>query len=101
MSPKVVPFTFGENPIYFDESVSISCSLSVGDLPINITWLLNGQNVREIEDIITSSFGKRGSSLGIDSVSRKHAGTYTCLAQNQAGNSSYSAELILNGWSTI
>lgn len=83
--------------MFFDESVSIACSISLGDLPINITWFLNGKNVREMDDIITSGFGKRGSSLGIDSVSAKHAGKYTCLAQNQAGNASYTAELIVNG----
>lgn len=95
--PKVVPFNFGEEVTFFDESVSIACSISAGDLPINITWFLNGRNVREFDDIITSNLGKRGSSLTIESVSAKHAGHFTCLAQNQAGNSSYTAELIVNG----
>lgn len=97
MVPKIVPFHFGETPTYMDESVSISCSISTGDLPINITWFLNGKNVRAIEDIITSNLGKRVSSLAIDTVGAKHAGNFTCLAQNEAGNASYTAELIVNG----
>lgn len=92
-----MPFHFGETPAYYDDSVSISCSISTGDLPINITWFLNDRNVREFDDIATVTLGKRGSSLTIESVSGKHAGKYTCLAQNQAGNSSYTDELIVNG----
>lgn len=97
MLPKVAPFSFGESAIFFDESVSLSCSVLTGDLPINITWFLNEKNVRDIEDIITSNLGKRGSSLAIDSVSAKHAGNFTCLAQNRAGNASFTSELIVNG----
>lgn len=97
MLPKVQPFSFGDSAIFFDESVSLSCSVLTGDLPINITWFLNEKNVRDIEDIITSNLGKRGSSLAIDSVSAKHAGNFTCLAQNRAGNASFTSELIVNG----
>lgn len=44
------------------------------------------------------SAGKRGSILSIDSVSHAHAGKYTCVAKNKAGEATYSADLNVNGY---
>lgn len=61
------------------------------------SWTLNGQLIKNSNDVSIGKFGKKTSVLNIDYVSEKHAGNYSCLASNQAGITSYSSELIVNG----
>ncbi|KAL1463711.1 hypothetical protein WDU94_015437 [Cyamophila willieti] len=103
VSPKIQPFSFGEEPREAGESTSVTCMLT-GDLPMNITWLMNGilipggsdSEAEESPDISVSQTGRRMSMLAIEAVKHTHAGNYTCFAVNQAGNASYSAELKVN-----
>lgn len=46
---------------------------------------------------MVSKFGKRVMLLNIDAVSGAHAGNYTCVASNLAGQVDFSAALIVNG----
>lgn len=71
--------------------------MTSGDLPISIRWYLNTVPIGRNQGITTSQFGKRVSGLNIDNVSGDHAGNYTCEANNYAGSSHYSAELVVNG----
>lgn len=41
--------------------------------------------------------GKKASAITIESVQDQHAGIYTCLAENNAGQVRYSAQLDVNG----
>lgn len=68
-----------------------------GDVPVNITWHLNGKPVREIKGITVTKIGHKSSSLSIDSVASIHTGVFTCSATNQAGYANYSSELAVNG----
>lgn len=95
--PQIIPFEFGEDEINSGEAVSATCSISKGDLPINIIWLLKGKNVNLFSGIVTNRVNKRLSTLSIESVDASHAGEYTCLAMNKAGNVSFSAYLHVNG----
>lgn len=79
----------------------IACSVSEGDLPLVINWTLNGHDIREYSEIGVSAIGKRTSILVIESVTYTHAGNYTCKARNEAGESSYTAELQVNGFCFI
>lgn len=75
----------------------MSCTVFKGDLPINITWTHNNKTINYGDGILISKNGKKVSSLTIESVGEEHSGTYTCVAQNRAGQISYSAELHVNG----
>lgn len=50
-----------------------------------------------MEGIVISKVGQKSIFLNIDSVTDKHAGKYTCIANNKAGVDTYSAVLNVNG----
>lgn len=98
VSPKITPFTFGDEPVNYGETVSVSCILLGGDLPVDILWYLNGELLYDnLEGLILKKLGKRVYNLIIESVSGKHIGNYTCSIRNTAGTVQYSAELNVNG----
>lgn len=77
--------------------MSLTCNVHKGDTPVDITWFLNGVALRDSADISIVKAGKKTSALSIDSVQDRHAGTYTCVAQNKAGSSSFYTDLHVNG----
>lgn len=95
--PKIIPFTFGDEPSFIGDSHIIHCGISTGDMPVIFTWFLNGNQINKTHGINIGSFGKKNSVLSIDSLLETHAGNYTCLAQNRAGITSYYSELIVKG----
>lgn len=95
--PKILPFSFGEDPSNFGDSGSIQCSVTSGDLPILIEWFLNDLPIDNFLDITTSKVGKRANSLNIDYVRGNHAGNYSCQATNSADTVKFTTELVVNG----
>ncbi|XP_075224355.1 Down syndrome cell adhesion molecule 1 isoform X5 [Lycorma delicatula] len=94
--PKLAPFSFGEEILEAGESASVQCSVSAGDLPIQISWYFNNDTINPVSGILTSVIGKRISVLSIESIDHSHAGNYTCVGKNRAGNSSFTATLNVN-----
>lgn len=101
VAPKIVPFDFGVVPANFEDSVSVNCLISTGDMPLDIEWLFNGEPVNYFAGVNVMKGGKRTSLLTIDSVHAGHAGNYTCKARNKAAMDAYSALLIVNGYYVI
>ena len=97
--PSIVPFSFGRDVVDEGEYAQISCIVSTGDLPLTITWSLQGSSVTSGlgSGVQTSAMGPRASFLSIESVDHKHSGEYTCIARNKAGNATYSTRLKVNG----
>lgn len=81
----------------YDETVSVTCTVSGGDLPINFIWLLNRVPIEPNQDILMEKRGKRISVLMIDSLKAAHRGNFSCIAQNEAGSTEYTSELMVNG----
>ncbi|XP_049309247.1 Down syndrome cell adhesion molecule-like protein Dscam2 isoform X41 [Bactrocera dorsalis] len=94
--PKIAHFDFGDHAVNFEESVSVNCLIYLGDLPMDITWLFNGQPINIYTGVSIVKGGKKASILTIDSVHAGHAGNYTCKARNDAAAVEYTAELIVN-----
>lgn len=94
--PHITPFEF-EGEINNADSVQLTCYVSKGDTPINITWYLNEKPIGTHLGITMMSIGARTNLLSINSVDREHAGIYTCKASNRGGHSSHSAYLLING----
>lgn len=99
--PKLLPFSFGEEPASLGESTTVQCSISLGDLPVTFSWLLNDERAESVADINVVTLGKKTSVLSIDSLTEYHAGNYTCLATNKAGTSRHHTLLIVNGINVI
>lgn len=98
--PKITPFSFGEEPMNFEEPVSVTCTISGGDLPINVIWTLNRVPIEPSMGILTEKRGKRIYALTIESVKAEHAGNFTCLAENIAGITEHTSQLVVNGSAT-
>lgn len=97
MQARITPFAFDDKPAQTGQFSSVACTVQTGDLPLNLTWFLNGIELRDSFDVKITTVGSRTSFLIIQSVHAVHAGTYTCQAENSAGISKYSAELKVNG----
>ncbi|XP_038128593.1 myosin light chain kinase, smooth muscle-like [Cyprinodon tularosa] len=64
-----------------------------GTQPLNISWLHNGAKLTECK----TSFKNSVASLTLTQCSTRHAGEYTCMAENSAGRISSSALLQITG----
>ncbi|XP_018361981.1 PREDICTED: Down syndrome cell adhesion molecule-like protein Dscam2 [Trachymyrmex cornetzi] len=97
VAPQIAPFDIAEEPANWGDSISVVCAILKGDLPIEITWALNGEPIRpDRSDINILATTRKNSILSIESVAARHAGEYTCSASNKAGATSYSAALTVN-----
>lgn len=95
--PNILPFSFGEKPANVGEYLQAACTVNFGDLPLTITWMFNGHLISQRNNDYSMTHSKRSSLLIIESVDAKHAGSYTCIGENRAGRTTYSAELIVYG----
>uniref|UniRef100_T1J767 Down syndrome cell adhesion molecule n=1 Tax=Strigamia maritima TaxID=126957 RepID=T1J767_STRMM len=93
--PKIVPFTFQDGHLLEGMLVRVSCVISRGDLPLNISWLKNDKQLPEDHSINVHNLDDYSSVLSIDPVTKKHDGNYTCIAKNMAGSDFLVASLIV------
>ncbi|XP_039283562.1 Down syndrome cell adhesion molecule-like protein Dscam2 isoform X29 [Nilaparvata lugens] len=94
--PKIAPFSFGDEAYTFGQFVSMQCVVKDGDLPLNISWTLNGQPLVSSDDVTIAKGGRRISTLTIESVSHQLAGNYSCVGSNAAGTDSHTSTLLVN-----
>lgn len=101
--PTIVPFSFGEEEVNFDESVTATCSVTKGDLPLKIWWYFYpdgdsvGFNLTTNDGILITRNTQKVSMIAIDAVKARHRGNYTCFAANKGGFVQHSAYLAING----
>ena len=74
----------------------VTCVVSEGDSPLRIVWLKDGGslNPREVD---THQSGEFDLALKIHSASPAHNGNYTCVASNDAANTSRTERLQVHG----
>lgn len=100
MPPKIVPFSFGDEPFTSGDSAHTVCAAAEGDLPMDINWVFHGQKYSSMMGITTTKVGARSNMLQIESVAAAHSGNYTCTARNNAGTRNYTAVLVVFGTNT-
>ncbi|XP_046141181.1 Down syndrome cell adhesion molecule-like protein Dscam2 isoform X26 [Osmia bicornis bicornis] len=98
VAPQILPFMFGDEPSNWGELISVTCSVTKGDQPLEISWAFNGTPIdsQHGSDVVIASTNKKNSVLTIESVAARHAGEYTCSASNRAGATTHSAQLTVN-----
>lgn len=95
--PKMTPFTFGDDTPEAGETISIQCTISSGDIPVEFAWTFNGKSTSDLANVVVSKIGRRVSTLTVESLTEKNVGNYSCLARNKAGESAHTASLYVNG----
>ncbi|VVC30731.1 Immunoglobulin subtype,Immunoglobulin-like domain,Immunoglobulin-like fold,Immunoglobulin subtype [Cinara cedri] len=94
--PKMTPFTFGDDIPEAGETISIQCTISSGDIPVEFAWTFNGKSTSDLANVFVSKNGRRVSALTVESLTEKNVGNYSCLARNKAGESVHTASLYVN-----
>ena len=95
--PILLPLTFGSDVVDEGEFAQLVCIVRKGDEPLTLSWALKGDIISSEPGLTTASLGTRTSMLTISSVGYRHSGTYTCTAKNNAGVTSQTATLKVNG----
>lgn len=95
--PQIQHFSFGDEAVNSGDIVAVQCAVLKGDLPLEITWTLNGRSLTEWTDVDIGRTSGRINSLNIESVRDHHRGVFECVAMNRAGRYGLSAELMVNG----
>ncbi|KAL1463709.1 hypothetical protein WDU94_015435 [Cyamophila willieti] len=90
--PRIIPFTF-EEPIFAGESAQVTCLISQGDNPLNISWSFSSAEDLSKLGILVQSLGGKGSHLLIEAAGSQHRGNYSCIVSNRAGTIRYSTSL--------
>lgn len=79
------------------------CSITKGDVPINIWWTFQGvddkftYNLTSNDGIVIMRSTQKMSVLSIEAVKARHRGNYSCFASNKAGTSQHNSYLSING----
>ncbi|XP_076629357.1 cell adhesion molecule Dscam1-like [Colletes latitarsis] len=95
--PMIEEFSFKKLPMNAGEFANLQCSVSSGDLPLNIRWSYPGEEMGGSSGVIVTKVADRVSMLMISVITARHAGEYVCTAQNAAGTASHSTTLTVNG----
>jgi len=101
--PQIIPFSFGDEEVNFDDAVTAACTITKGDQPIKIWWTLqeagmpDSYNLSTNDGIVITRNSQKVSILTIEAVKARHRGNYTCHAQNKGGVAQHSAFLSVNG----
>lgn len=98
-----MPFSFGEEEVNLDETVTATCTIIKGDLPIRTWWRFSesdesmAYNLTTGDGIVITKPSQKVSLLTIEAVKARHRGNYSCYAANKGGATSHSAYLAVNG----
>lgn len=94
--PRIVPFEF-KKPIFAGQSAQVTCLVSEGDTPMDISWSFESSVPFTEIGISTHKFGYQGSVLLIAETNASHQGRYTCSVKNNAGTANFSTLLDVHG----
>lgn len=97
VAPQILPFDFGTEALNDQEMAVVICTVTKGDLPVDIKWFFNDDFVSSGINGIVLNNHKRTSQLTIETVSHHNQGNYTCVVKNEAGITNHTAALYVNG----
>ncbi|XP_040566562.1 cell adhesion molecule Dscam1 isoform X3 [Lepeophtheirus salmonis] len=92
-APKIAPFHFAPD-LKEDDRAQVVCSITSGDLPIQISWEKDGK-VLEPDSNIQIQNNVFGSSLLFFRLKAQHSGFYKCIASNAAETTNFTSQLVV------
>ncbi|CAL1295376.1 unnamed protein product, partial [Larinioides sclopetarius] len=95
VKPVIEPFSFPKSLMEGQRS-SVHCTVSSGDLPIKIRWFKDGRPIPDNIGVRMSEAADYSSTLLFESLSLRHKGNYTCVAENDAGTVSHTATMVIH-----
>lgn len=96
VTPLIIPFPYDEI-VNVGDALDLFCQISKADRPIFIKWSFRGIDDSHGIQINTKRISEKASILSISNASASHSGVYTCTATNNAGSTSYSTNITVNG----
>lgn len=93
----IQPFAFTKSPMNAGEFDTLQCLVPIADLPLKIRWHYPNQESGGASGVMVKKVADLVSILMIPTITAKHAGNYTCVAENWGGNSSHTTQLVVNG----
>lgn len=94
--PKVSPFYIEDN-LHIGDRVSLTCSVTKGDLPLTISWRKDGRIMNPSHHVSITAVDQFTSILAIEKLSSDHNGNYSCVVSNMVAEVSHSHPLVVNG----
>lgn len=98
-APQISPIVFSDK-IHEGMRAMASCNIIDGDPPMRVSWWKNGQPLHDGLDggnVQVSNPSEYSSFLTIKNVTRSYTGNYTCVANNNAAVSNFTAMLLVKG----
>ena len=92
----IVSFAVG-GALSLGQDTALTCNVLLGDLPLTISWTLDGASVDGLSGVRVISAGPRMSILTLQAVGADHSGMYMCTAGNEVGEATHSAQLTVKG----
>ena len=93
--PKISPFAF-DGDLKEDDRSQVSCTISSGDMPIDIKWEKDSQPFDPPSDIQVQN-NVFSSNILFFRLKASHSGSYTCIASNMAAAANFTAQLVVKG----
>ena len=107
VAPMVEQFVFPQN-LTRGKRLRVICTVTEGDLPIDVQWKLGGIPIRSESGVGGSGarvtvrrIDQYTSLLAISDLDTSHAGNYSCVAKNRVAEHVRSATLTIRGSSTV
>ncbi|CAL4147451.1 unnamed protein product, partial [Meganyctiphanes norvegica] len=94
--PRILPFS-PDNYLIEGSRLTVTCTVTEGDLPLTIAWSKDGQQLsKSATDISVDAWGDFNSHLTIAHMKSHHAGNYSCTAQNKADFATQTLSIYVN-----
>ena len=91
-----MPFEMKE-ALSLGQDTALTCNVLRGDVPLAISWSVDGDPVDGLRGARVISAGPRMSILTLQAVGADSSGLYTCTAENAVGQDARSTQLTVKG----
>ena len=106
VGPKMTPFQM-DPTLRLGERLTLTCAVTAGDLPLAMSWLVDGaavtaassssRSVATSLQVKTLQIDAFTSILSVDTVQLTNSGNYSCVVRNAAATLTQSQLVLIRG----